>query len=247
MFFFDKTIFKEVKIFFFTTLSVLGIFNGLSILLFYVSMHNGYFMEKAVMTYVSYSAWKDIEKDSSEPDCSEVFGLEVDDDTLKVVLFGMSNKDLSCIIHHIEKNNLKKFEFDFNFGGQSMLGISMGEYLKNNEIQTKVMKSCASACVSMIVGIESKVCEKANVGLHQGKLLLDDVTEEHRALMHAIDIITHEHYKDSGINMAFHKEVISKTPFEDMYYLTHEDLIDNGYVKEIVACPTKNKNVAKQN
>jgi hypothetical protein len=93
------------------------------------------------------------------------------------------------------------------------------------EAELRNLAVCASACVYALIGAQLRhVPPGARIGVHTGKIAGDDADGRHRAMSNARTL---GYLREMGIADAFF-DVVSKVPYEQMYYLSRDEIAQFG-------------------
>ena len=157
----------------------------------------------------------------------------VENNVLYMDEFNFSDSLGSCYKNGLK--NIDKVVIDTNFGGRTTSALIMAKEIKKNKIDVQIINECYSSCVDVLMhGNKRLVCENAIVGVHQ---LSSDYEYDflNKYLIRNIEVgITR--YNNESINVPLLLSLIKKTSSDDMYKLSHEELIQTGVATKIVAC-----------
>jgi hypothetical protein len=120
-------------------------------------------------------------------------------------------------------------------GGIRGAGIEIGRLLRERKMTAGVSRTvegelhnvavCASACVYALIGAEVRhVPPGARIGVHTGKMAVDDFDGRYRAISNAYIA---RYLKEMGIAGAL-LDVISTVPYESQYYLSRDEIAEFG-------------------
>lgn len=152
----------------------------------------------------------------------------------------------NCLIEKLKDKN--KLTIFISPGGLAIESFILSNYIKKNNIEVKIVNTCASACTYLLFSAnERKICKNAKIILHQAGIIEEKnwVSE----LINEEKIINEEFLEyerkifSEKINFDYYEEVLEVTPFKDYYELTEVELINNKFITGVDNCSSETINV----
>lgn len=221
---------KIIKLFIFLFFS--SFFIGLSIIFL---VKNSNYVDKAIAK----------QELSTYKNCGDT-KIHEEKDELIIVELNFEKGIANCLIEKLEGK--KKLTIFISPGGLALESFILSNYIKNNNIEVKIVNTCASACTYLLFSAnERKICKEAKIILHQAGTL-----EEKNWISFFIneeEIINQEFVEyekkifNKKLNFDYYEEVLEVTPFKEYYELTEIELVNNNFITEIENCSNKTINV----
>ncbi len=158
---------------------------------------------------------------------------------LIVVELNFSKGIANCLIKKLK--NKEQLTIFISPGGLALESFVLSNYIKENNINVKIVNTCASACTYLLFSSnERNICKNAKIILHQAGIVEEKnwVSE----LINEEDIINKEFLEyekkifNKDINFNYYEEVLNVTPFKDYYELTEVELKNNSFITDIEEC-----------
>lgn len=121
-------------------------------------------------------------------------------------------------------------------GGDTTAGRRVADLLRERQITTAVLESCASACTLIFAGGPHRVIgPTAELGFHATSVILMDamMTRIMNSFTFRHDALNADTYRRAGISEDFVQRAIS-TPSTDLWVPPHDVLVQAGVVHEIL-------------
>ena len=121
-------------------------------------------------------------------------------------------------------------------GGDTIAGRRVNDILREHQVATAVLGTCASACTVMYAaGQRRAVGPQGQLGFHASALILMDpmMTRIMNSLTFRSDRLNAQYYRQAGIDDAFIERAIS-TPSTDLWVPPHDVLLQANVIHEVL-------------